>query len=283
MSYSKRALRGNLSLSNEGQLSLFPVGSGSAFTKKLYQNNLLVIKGNTHLLIDCGTRAPEAFFRLGLPITEIKNFLITHSHADHIGGLEEVILMGRYVSRQKPAIVITKEYQKILWNESMRGGAALNEVHDGKALDFEDYWSVHTPKPLKGFSRDTHQIQFDNLKITLFRTKHFPDNAKGWKDSAYSVGCIIDDRILFTGDTRYDPELLAEFTERFPIEVIFHDVQFFPGGVHAPFDDLKNLPAAIKAKTLLMHYPDTWQSHEQKVHDAGFAGFLEQHYFYDFK
>jgi len=283
MNYSKRALRGNLSLSNDGQLSLFPIGSGSAFTKKLYQNNLLIIKGNTHLLIDCGTRAPEALHRLGLPVTEINNFLITHSHADHVGGLEEVILMGRYVSRTKPSIIITKEYQKILWNQSMCGGAAMNEVHDGKPLEFEDYWTILRPRQVKNFNRDTHQIQFENLKLTLFRTKHYPDNAPTWKESAYSIGCIIDDRILFTGDTRFDPELLQEFTSRFPIELIFQDVQFFPGGVHSPFDDLKTLPAELKAKMLLMHYPDTWQTHEQKVRDAGFLGFLEQHYFYDLK
>lgn len=283
MIYNKRALRGNLSLSNEGQLSLFPIGSGSAFTKKLYQNNLLIIKGSSHLLIDCGTRAPEAFYRLGLPITEINNFLITHSHADHVGGLEEVILIGRYVSRHKPTIIITEEYQNILWNQSLRGGAAMNEVHDGHPLEFEDYWTIKRPIALKGFSRDTCHIDFENLKLTMFRTKHFPDNATSWKDSAYSVGLIIDDRILFTGDTRFDPELIEEYTSRFPIELIFHDVQFFPGGVHTAFDDLKSLPDAIKSKMLLMHYPDTWQTHEQKVQDAGFLGFLEQHYFYDLK
>jgi ribonuclease BN (tRNA processing enzyme) len=282
MKYTKRALSGNLSLINDGHLSLFPIGSGSAFTKKLYQNNLLVIKGNTHLMIDCGTRTPEAFSRLGLPITEVKNFLITHSHADHVGGLEEVILMGRYVARQKPNIIITKEYEKLLWNQSLKGGCAMNEVHDGKPLGFADYWNVRRPRAITTLGREAWQIHFENLRLTLFRTKHYPDNAPSWKESAFSIGCVIDDRILFTGDTRFDPEIITAVTDHFPIDLIMHDVQFFPGGVHAPFDDLKTLPDNIRAKTLLMHYPDTWQTHEQKVSAAGFAGFVEQQTFYDF-
>jgi ribonuclease BN (tRNA processing enzyme) len=282
MKYSKRVLSGNLSLINDGQLSLFPIGSGSAFTKKLYQNNLLVIKGDTHLLIDCGTRTPEAFAKLGLPITEVKNFLITHSHADHIGGLEEVILMGRYVARQKPNIIITKEFQKLLWNESLKDGGAMNEVHDGKPLEFLDYWTVHRPRAIATLGREAWHINFGKLRLTLFRTKHFPDSAPGWQESAFSTGCVIDDRILFTGDTRFDPEIIELVCKQYPIDLILHDVQFFPGGVHAPFDDLKTLPEDIRAKTLLMHYPDTWQTHEQKVAAAGFAGFVEQQTFYDF-
>jgi hypothetical protein len=46
-------------LSNGGALSLTFIGAGSAFTKKFYQTNLLVVKGNSHLLVDCGTRCPR--------------------------------------------------------------------------------------------------------------------------------------------------------------------------------------------------------------------------------
>ena len=64
-----------LSLKNDGKLELFFLGTGSAFTKRQYQTNLLIIKGNDHLLIDCGTKCPQAMSELGLPITEIKNFV----------------------------------------------------------------------------------------------------------------------------------------------------------------------------------------------------------------
>ena len=47
-------------LVTQGDLSLYFVGCGSAFARTLYQNNLLITKGNHHLLIDCGTRCSQA-------------------------------------------------------------------------------------------------------------------------------------------------------------------------------------------------------------------------------
>ena len=43
-----------LSLTNEGFLELVFIGVGSAFTKKLNHTNLIVIKGDNHVLIDFG-------------------------------------------------------------------------------------------------------------------------------------------------------------------------------------------------------------------------------------
>src|SRR5512145_990534 len=100
-----------LPLKNDGHLGLTFIGSGSAFSKRFFQTNVLIVKGNTHLLVDCGSRAPEALYKLGRSVTEIENMLITHSHADHIGGLEECMLLNRYAAKRKASIVITKEYQ----------------------------------------------------------------------------------------------------------------------------------------------------------------------------
>jgi len=279
---SIRQLSGALTLQNEGQLSLFPVGTGSAFSKSLFQNNLLIIKGDDHLLVDCGTRTPEAFYKLGLGITEVKHFLITHSHADHVGGLEEVILMGRYVARRKPHIYIDHDYQDVLWSQSMRGGASQNERKGDRGLGFADYWDIHRPTSVPGAPREMKSFMVGNIAIHTLRSMHFPDNSTSWSDSAYSIAIVINGKVLFTGDTRFDPGLIEDACKLFPIEAIFHDVQFFPGGVHAPFDSLKTLPDELRRKTYLMHYPDTWQNHVAKVEDAGFAGFLQQHCFYDF-
>ncbi len=276
-----RELTSDLSLTNNGETSLFPVGTGSAFTKKHYQNNYLLIKGDQHIMLDCGTRTPEAMSKLGRPVTDIENFIITHSHADHIGGLEEVLLMGRYVTKRKPNIVITKEYEKLLWNDSLKGGAAWNESKGNRFLNFRDYWNVTRPKSLRSLNRDAWEIDWKGFNVVLFRTMHYPDNAPSWKRSAYSTGLIIDKRILFTGDTRFDREMIENITETYPIEHIFHDVQFFPGGVHAFFDDLCTLHQEIRAKTFLMHYPDNYMNYESKVMDAGFRGFVKQHHYYD--
>ncbi|MEO2176982.1 MAG: MBL fold metallo-hydrolase, partial [bacterium] len=96
-------------LENDGELLLYFIGTGSAFTKTLSQNNLLIVKGNDHVLVDCGTKCSQSLHKVDLPLSEIENFLITHSHADHIGGLEEAQLHGRYISHRKLNMVINEE------------------------------------------------------------------------------------------------------------------------------------------------------------------------------
>ena len=49
----------SVKLKTKGDLSLYFVGCGSAFAKTLNQNNLLITKGDHHLLVDCGTRCAE--------------------------------------------------------------------------------------------------------------------------------------------------------------------------------------------------------------------------------
>ncbi|MFW5784096.1 MAG: MBL fold metallo-hydrolase [Spirochaetota bacterium] len=279
----KQAPRGRkLPLTNSGALSLFPVGCGSAFTKRLYQNNFLIVKGNDHLMIDCGTRTPEALAKLGRSVTEIDTWLITHSHADHIGGLEEVVLTGRYVARRKPSVIITPEYEAILWEHSLKGGSAFNEVHGGENLGFADFWNVIRPTPLHEYPRDTHEVNVGSINIKMVRTRHYPEQARDWTESAYSVGLIVDDRIFFTGDTQFDPDLLTGYDAVFNFDYIFHDVQFFTGGVHAGLDELCTLPDSLKSRIVLMHYPDNFQRYRKRITREGFAGFAQQGRFHVF-
>lgn len=271
-----------LSLVNDGELELFFIGTGSAFTKRQYQTNLLVIKGKDHLLVDCGTKCPQALSELGLPVTEIKNFLITHSHADHIGGLEEVSLMGRYFTKEKPNMVITETYQHILWDMSMRGGCEYNEEDAGDVLHFKDFWDIIRPQWLPDYNRETYGVKVGDIDIKIMRTKHIPDSSYDWQSSFWSCGLIIDDRVFFTSDTRYDHDLVDHYESRFNFEAIFHDCQFFTGGVHASIDELNNFSYETKRKMYLTHYGDNWEENEIKVSSYGFAGLAKQHVFYTF-
>jgi ribonuclease BN (tRNA processing enzyme) len=271
-----------LPLANDGQLSLFFVGVGSAFTKRLFQTNLIVVKGRDHVMIDCGTKAPQALYELGRSVSDIQNFLITHSHADHIGGLEEVMLTGRFISKKKPTIVIDKKYQQLLWDLSLRGGAGFNDELDGPETTFSDLWHTIRPQWRPEYPRETHEASIGGINLKLFRTKHTPDNSPDWESAFWSCGVVIDDRILFTSDTRFDQELFDRYCPRFDLEFIFHDCQFFTGGVHAGIDELNTLPADTKKKMILTHYGDNWEDFEATVKAYGFFDLARQWHFYNF-
>jgi ribonuclease BN (tRNA processing enzyme) len=267
------------SLTNGGALDFILLGCGSAFASTLNQTNILLVKGDDHLLIDCGTRCASALQQIGLALSSIRTFLITHSHADHIGGLEEAQLGARYITKKRPNMVITPHYQDILWNQSLRGGAEHSEV---PRLSFSDFWNVIRPTPLDGFSRECWQTSIGSIDIKMFRTKHFPDKAKSWRDSAWSCGVLIDERVLFTSDTRFDPALLEEFNRRFDLEVIFHDCQLFTGGVHAGIEELTNLPESIRRKMVLVHYGDNWRDFVTLAANANFHSWGQQGHSYQF-
>jgi len=281
-SHGSAAPRGEDLLKTNGELALTFVGTGSAFSKKLFQNNLIIAKGEEHLLVDCGSRTPEALDLLGLSVNSIHTYLITHTHADHIGGLEEVMLLGRYVAKRKTRLVITDKLKTILWNQSLKGGSAWNESREGKPLGFDDYFNQARPSRVRGAERELCRIDLGGLELHLFRTKHIPDSALGWEDSFPSYGVVIDRRIVFTSDTRYDPGLFPWLDSLFPIERIYHDVQMYTGGVHAGLDEIADLPASVKSMTWLMHYGDKGLEARDRVRNLGFAGLAEQWVCYRF-
>ena len=271
------------SLSNDGGIDLTFIGAGGAFSKKFFQNNILVVKGTSHLLVDCGTKAPTALALLGLSVGQVNNYLITHTHADHIGGLEEVMLVNRFMLQRKTTMVITDKLRKALWTMSLRGGASFSEEHGGSFLKFEDFWDLIVPKRVRGGDRELCQARVGEIEVRLFRTKHIPNSAPDWSSSFPSYGLILDRRILLTSDTRYDPEMVISLEAQYGFEAIFHDCQLFNGGVHASLDELAGLPPEIRAKTRLMHYGDKIGDFAPRIADLGFAGIAEQWKTYSFK
>ncbi len=270
------------SLTTNGSLDLIFLGTGSAFSKLHYQNNLLILFGEDHLLIDCGTKCPQVLYDIGLKTPDIRNYFITHSHADHIGGLEEAALMGRYMTHRKPRIFITENYEAQLWEYSLKGGSAFNEHGYSKPLFFSDFFDVTRPEPILGSGRERYRFSCGAIQIEMMRTRHIPATAQSWSESVWSTGALIQEKILFTSDTMFDPELIFFYNDAYKIDVIFHDCQLFAGGVHTYLEDLRRLPAKIKEKTYLMHYGDSWKSYEQKVRDYGFPGFVQQQKIYRF-
>lgn len=271
-------MRKPLSLKNDGELELFFIGTGSAFAATLFQTNFLIIKGDYHILVDFGMTGPTALLSSArLKSSDIEVILPTHSHADHVGGLECLGLMNRYIGipfMKKPKIkmIISEEYQRVLWDCTLRGGMEWNEQEmiTGRKLSFCDYFQSVRPVWKKSQPREVFEVDFNGIHLELFRVKHTPESANDWQESFIGHGLFIDDKVFVSGDTRFDLDLINMYKDR--AQIMFHDVQFFKGGVHASLEELKTLPSEVKEKMFLMHYPDGWE----KQNIDGFAGWTEQ-------
>lgn len=271
----------NIELTNSGNLSLFFLGTGNAFTKTAFQTNLLIIKGQDHLLVDCGTLCSYAFENMyNGRITDIKNLLLTHPHADHIGGVEELALEGKYITKRLVNLVITDEFKECLWEESLKGGIQYSE--EG-VMTFDDYFNQIKPVRIQKKPFEMFETNVGSINIKLFRTRHVTTRKNSLKKSQISYGLIIDDRILFTADTQFNPSQLKFLLDKYnKIEVIFHDcdVMGYSRGVHAAYDELVTLPKEIKEKTFLSHYSEAVSTIDALV--DGFAGLAKHWVYYDF-
>lgn len=270
-----------LEFSNDGKLSVFFIGTGNAFQKNFFQANILVIKGSSHVLIDCGTLCPYVLEReYNTKLSNIKNIILTHQHADHVGGVEELALSAYYVSKSPVNIAIPPAFKKTLWKESLRGGIQYSET--GKKA-FNDYFSELPIKRIQKKPFEMYESNIGSINVKFFRTRHVTSRKDSLKDSQISYGLIFDDRILFTGDTQYNPEQIDFILAKFPtIEHIFHDcdVSGFSPGVHAPYNKLKNFPPEIKKKMTLYHYNEKIK--DFNAEQDGFCGFAKRGFYYIF-
>ena len=286
-------------------LTLTFLGVGSAFAKRNFHSNLLIEawhKGPDHqdtpddtVLVDLGSTGPLALYELMqkpgfsylnhngiINYPAIHRVFITHQHADHIGGLEEMALMNAYCYRgfardrpYKPQIISSLSIMMDLWDNSLKGGLSAGA---GRYALLQDYFFIlalnHKQPGKDGFTL------LKRYRFTLFPTDHIQIERKyDWP----SFGLFIEDTqtsesAFFSGDTRFDYPVYARMLER--ARICFHEVQLFdePTPVHALLGEMRTLPEPVRKKTWLYHFGDDWDTGPFDCVGDEFAGFaIPQH------
>lgn len=271
----------NLKRASEGKLIICFPGVGSAFAKKNSHTSMIVGKNGKLILVDCGTSTPAALHEKAISVTDFDGYYFTHSHSDHVGGVEEIFLKSRYVAKKKVSVLITENYQEELWENTLKGGC---EYSDAGRLRFPDYAVPVRPRPVNYSPREMFKAEFHGINLTIFRTRHMSGEAAGDK-AFWSTGLIIEKNVVFSGDTQFDHELFNHTAGyvAWRLSTIFHDCQLFePGAVHATFNELSRLPEHLKERMYLMHYGDTWEAHTPQPQEAGFKGWVKPWEIYEF-
>mgnify|MGYP001589265022 CR=1 FL=1 len=213
-------------------------------------------------MVDFGETGPRALKETaGLDTTDLKNFFCSHRHKDHAGGLARA---ATFLKRNKSQLIVV--------SDELRQQLCEYTLHDLRRdfctprTSLSDFFDIVYPRlrtNQRPGVRDIFEIQFGDIHLAIFRTKHV--------DNVISYGLFIDDRVFFSGDTRFDLGLICRYAG--PSEVMFHDCQLVgPGIVHATLPDLRTLPEEVRKKMYLAHYEDDWRECEDLVNEE-FAGF----------
>ena len=222
------------------ELEIVALGVGDTFTEKHFTTALLVRAAGFSLAIDCPDTYRKVLAGSGVADGEVDHVLITHVHGDHMNGLEGFAFFKRFAEQKKLGLAITDDVRKVLWDQRLV--AAMGQLWDGEkmnALGFDDYFA-HTPLAW------TEKTVIGPFSITIRRTiHHVPTCALLIEHDGKRFG--------YSSDTAFDPSLL-EFLS--PADLIFHETNYGPA--HTPYEKLAALPAELRARMRLVHYPDTF-------------------------
>ena len=131
------------------------LGCGNAFSKKNFNQSFLIEEAGRTMLIDCGSQTPKALEKAGIDIKDIDDIYISHLHADHIGGLEEVAFLRydwartpRKATEGFPRLIGNVQLLKDLWDKSLRGGL---ESMEGFVSDINTFFHTLPVEPNQSF------------------------------------------------------------------------------------------------------------------------------------
>ncbi len=249
------------------------LGVGSAFTRKNSTSSILVECGKIKMIVDCGVPVLKSIAEYGLTLDQITHIFITHLHADHIGGLEQVALQSRFTHQHRLKLISTDTLLDRLWECSLKGGLefveltpndktpqTLSDYFDCMTIETETWFHVEDDEPLQLYARPNNHV----LNLETYGLEISEDPTEREKT------------ILFTSDTRLDKTLLANGVKT--CKYVLHDCQLFNSGednkfgVHASYQELQKLPPEIRQHLWLYHFGDTPLPDAQA---DGFAGFIE--------
>ena len=226
------------------------IGTGSAFTLKNNQTNLLIKQNDKLLLVDAGGDLRFSLQKMGLSYKDLDAAYISHLHSDHSSGLEYLAFctyFDPFCKDKKIQLYGNNEILRKGWNDTWKGGL---ESIQGKILSLESFFDVNMIKPNGSFI-------WEGLKFEIVQSVHI---FNGYF-IVPSFGLIITDdktnkKIYLTNDIQFCPNQIVDFYKM--VDIIIQDCETMPfkSGVHANYSELKDLPAEIKAKMFLVHFND---------------------------
>lgn len=220
---------------SEGQgWALRFLGVGNAQAPALGNSSAVIERGGQPLLmIDCGALAIDAYLRrYGAPPPAV---FITHCHLDHVGGMEALFARAMFgPDKATPRLFVPAALVALLH-------ARVADYPGVTAEGGSNFWDPFQLVPVTG------GFWLDGCWFDVFPVRH------GKPGSAF--GLRLRASLVFTGDTRPIPEVLAEQAD--DDELVAHDCDLNGNPAHSGIDELeREYPAALRQRLLIYHYAD---------------------------
>lgn len=228
-------------------LRLIPLGVGDAFSELRYSSALALEHAGRVLLVDC----PHPFRKMlreaeeasGVPFSpeRIEAVALTHLHGDHASGLESFAYFFHFALKRRLPLLCHPAVAARLWDGHLAAGMEQLLPKVGAPFTshrLEDWFDL---RPLD----EAAPVRVGPFELRCRRTiHHIPTTALRIRAGDRELG--------YSADTAFDPSLIAWLGEA---DLIVHETNY---GVHTPYEDLAALPAELRARMRLIHYPDSF-------------------------
>lgn len=225
-------------------LSFVALGVGDAFSARWYSSCLLVEAEGARVLVDCPHPIRKILHESTsgrVDIGDIDAIVLTHLHADHCSGLEGYAYFSRFVLGKRARLCAHASVTERLWQGHLAAGMEQLLPVGGteptpKGLD--DYFEL---MPLS-FEQSVAVGPFSiECRPTIH---HVPTTALRITAAGRTLG--------YSADTAFDAGLIEWLASA---DRVIHETNF---GVHTPYERLAALPADLRDKMSLIHYPDSF-------------------------
>jgi ribonuclease BN (tRNA processing enzyme) len=234
------------------QVEIVVLGIGGAFDADRGVANtgalLTVTRGKDvhRVLIDCGHTCGLQLHALGLTYEDIDAIALTHTHGDHIDGLETLGYKSLFLHQRRVPLFASVAVMERVW-AALEPKMSPLQIEAGKSVPatLETYFD---PRP----SGRTAQLP-GGITAQFLPVPHvagMPSDAIILQVSGHTA------TIRWSGDCTFDAHspLFANLQDG---DLIFHDCAFYPrydATVHTHLEELETLSTAVRQRVVLVHH-----------------------------
>jgi CRP-like cAMP-binding protein len=229
-----------------------PLGTSHGFDPMGDLTSFVIWINGHGILVDPSPEALRYLEQIGVAQTDLLYVFLTHIHADHDGGLIEKLLSGSRTTIiasdvvfrsfvQKAQLVTGHDFRKecLVEHISANPGRPVVITVTGERVELETRWNLH-PIPTNGFKLTIAEKCFGYSADTQYDAALIHQLQEEKKLSQQQV----TDLLYFFWTPDGTPK----------VDLLYHEAGIPP--IHTDRQKLELLPAAVQAKTALVHIAD---------------------------